>query len=358
MNLRVPGPTPLPPEVIAAVGRQMIDHRGPEFEAMFGEITAGLKRFFETDGDVLILTTSGTGGMEAAVVNTLSPGDRVLAVTIGAFGDRFAEIAEAYGAEVTRLSFPMGQAADPARVAREVAESGPYAAVLLTHNETSTGVTNDLESLCRAIQAAANPAPLILVDAISSLGGIRLCADAWGCDVVVTSSQKAWAAPPGLAMVSFGERAWAAYARAKMPRFYLDLGQAKKYAQRNQTPATPNVAALYGLQVSLRQMVDEGTAAIYARHARIGAHCRRGIVELGLGLFADPAHYSNTVTAVTLRDDLRASDLLRALRSRYGVVCASSKAPGAEMIRIGHMGHVSEADLDEVLAALRELTAG
>ncbi len=354
MNLRIPGPTPLPPDVLAALGQQMINHRGPEFEAMFRDVTAWLKVFFETEADLFLLTCSGTGGLEAAVVNTLSPGDRVLAVTIGTFGDRFAEIAEAYGAAVTRLAFPLGQAADPMAVADKISQEGPFAAVLMTHNETSSGVTNDVEALCQAIYASANPAPLVLVDGISSLGAIRLRTDAWGCDVVVAGSQKAWMAPPGMAMLSFGARAWEAYRRAKMPRFYLDLGQAKKYAERNQTPATPALPALYGLHVSLRKMMDEGLEAIVARHQRIGEYCRAGILKLGLGLFADPKHYSNTVTAVTLKGGLKAAKLEADLRER-GVIVGSSKAAGVEMIRIGHMGYVSEADLDGLFAALREL---
>jgi len=362
MNLRIPGPTPLPPDVLAAVGQQMINHRGPEFEQLFGEVSRWLKIFYETENDVYILTASGTGGMEAALVNTLSPGDRVLAVTIGAFGDRWAEIAEAHAAQVTRLSFPLGQAADPAAVSGAVAQAAergePYAAVLLTQNETSSGVTNDMEALCAAIRAAADPTPLTLVDGISGLAAIRLRADAWQCDVVVGGSQKAWMAPPGLSMVSFGPRAWQAYERAKMPRYYLDLGEARKYAKRNQTPATPNVAALYGLHASLQKMTAEGLEAIVARHQRIGDYCRAGIQALGLGLFADPAHYSNTVTAVSLPAGVSASKLLEELRLRFGIICASSKAPGLDVIRIGHMGYVSEADLDDVLAALRQILAG
>ncbi len=356
MNLRIPGPTPLPPEVLAAVGQQMINHRGPQFEALFRDVSAWLKVFFETDNDVYILTSSGTGGMEAAIVNTLSPGDRVLAVTIGVFGDRFAEIAEAHGANVTRLSFPMGKAADPTVVGAKVADEGPFAAVLLTQNETSTGVTNDVEALAAAIRSAAQPAPLILVDGISGMGAIRLRTDAWGCDVVISGSQKAWMAPPGLAMISFGPRAWEAYARSKMGKYYFDLGEARKYAQKNQTPATPNIAALYGLHVSLQKMMAEGLEGTIARHARIGEYCRAGIRALGLELFADPAHYSNTVTAVSLKKGGKsASQVLKELETKYGIVCGSTKAPGVEMIRIGHMGYVTEADLDQVFAALREV---
>ncbi|MHB9034876.1 MAG: pyridoxal-phosphate-dependent aminotransferase family protein, partial [Anaerolineae bacterium] len=279
MNLRIPGPTPLPPDVLAAVGQQMINHRGPEFEVLFGETSQWLKVFYETDNDVYILTSSGTGGMEAAIVNTLSPGDKVLAVTIGVFGDRFAEIAEAYGAAVTRLDFPLGQAADPSVVAAKLAADGPFAAILLTQNETSSGVTNDVKALATVIRASAAPSPLILVDGISGMGAIRLQTDAWGCDVVISGSQKAWMAPPGLAMVSFGTRAWEAYAKAKMPRFYFDFGEARKYAKKNQTPATPNVAALYGLHLSLKKMMAEGREAIVARHAHIGEYFRKGMLD-------------------------------------------------------------------------------
>ncbi len=358
MNLRIPGPTPLPPEVMAAVGQQMINHRGPEFEVLFTEVSDWLKVFFETQQDVILLTSSGTGGMEAAIVNTLSPGDRVLAVAIGTFGDRFAEIAQAHGAEVTRIQVPMGQAADPDEVGNAVRERGPFAAVLLTQNETSTGVTNDVQALTESIRrAAGGAAPLILVDAISGLGGIRLQADAWNCDVVITGSQKSWMAPPGMAMVSLGPRAWRAYEKARMPRFYFDLGDALKAARRKQTPATPALTVLYGLHASLERMIAEGPQAIYARHQEIGEYCRRGLVEAGCSLFAAEGHRSNTVTAVTLPGGLRASKVLEALRTRYGIIAGSTRAPAVEMIRIGHMGYVSKADLDEVFSALRVLIA-
>jgi aspartate aminotransferase-like enzyme len=357
MNLRIPGPTPLPPDVLQAVGQQMINHRGPEFEAMFADLTNWLKVFYETENDVFILTSSGTGGMEAAVVNTLSPGDRVLCVTIGVFGQRFAEIAEAYGVDVTRMAYPMGMAAKPDQVAAKIAAEGPFAAVIFTQNETSTGVTNDVEGLCRAIKASQSPAPLILVDGISGLGAIRVQMDAWGVDVLVAGSQKAWMAPPGLAFIGFGPKAWEAYARARLPRFYFDLGQARDYAVKHQTPATPNLLAMYGLHVSLQRMVAEGPAKIAARHQQIGEYCREGCLKLGLNLFAESGYYSNTVTAATLGAGISAKKILESLRVKYNIVCGSTKAPGVEMLRIGHMGYVSEADLDEVFAALRELLA-
>jgi len=181
--------------------------------------------------------------------------------------------------------------------------------------------------------------------------------DVWGVDVLVAGSQKAWMAPPGLAFISFSPRAWEAYAKARMPRYYFDLGEAKKYGEKNQTPATPNVAALYGLHVSLQQMVAEGVEAVAARHQRIGDYCRAGCLKLGLNLFAEPGHYSNTVTAATLGAGVSAKKILEELRVKYDIVCGSTKAPGVEMLRIGHMGYVSEADLDGVFAALGELLA-
>jgi aspartate aminotransferase-like enzyme len=248
MNLRIPGPTPVPPAVLEASARQMIDHRGPEFAALLERVTARLKAIFLTEGDVLLLTASGTGGMEAAIVNTLSPGDEVLAITVGAFGDRFAEIAEAYGLTVHRLAFEWGTAVDPERVRQALEEHPGTKAVLVTHNESSTGVTNDVQAV--AALAREHDA-LTLVDSVSGAGALELPVDAWGLDVVVTASQKAWMAQPGLAMVTVSARAWDAYQRAKLPRFYWDFGQALRYLKRGQTPATPAVSVLYALDASL-----------------------------------------------------------------------------------------------------------
>lgn len=356
MNLRVPGPTPLPPHVLAAMSRQMIDHRGPEFEALYGQAVAWLKLFFETEQDLFVLTCSGTGGMEAALANTLSPGDRVLAVNIGVFGKRFGTIAERYGMDVTWMNVTMGHAADPAELARMLAEHGPFAAVLITHNETSTGVTNPLEALCRVVREA-DPAPLLIVDSISGVGAIRLRQDELGIDVAVAGSQKAWMAPPGLAFISFNQRAWQAYETARCPRFYFDLGSARRYAQRNQTPSTPNITALYALHAALERLSQEGVQAVHERHQRIGDYCRRLAVEAGLNLYAAEGVRSNTVTALTLPEGLDTNWLRNELRTRYGIVCASGRDPSVEMIRVGHMGYVSEQDLDEVFDAMRTLLA-
>ena len=248
MQLRIPGPTPIPNEILQAMTTQMINHRGPQFAEMIHKATDILKTMFQTKGDVFLLTCSGTGGMEAAVVNTLSPGDKVLVVANGAFGDRFADIAEIFGAQVERLSFEWGTAVDPQEVRRALSQDASIKAVLVTHNETSTGVTNDLEAISAVVREYEK---LLIVDAISSLGCIDLPTDEWGCDVVITGSQKGWMAPPGLAMVSVSERAWQAQAQAKMPKYYWDFAKAKSFLEKGQTPWTPAVSTVYALDAAL-----------------------------------------------------------------------------------------------------------
>ncbi|HEX2765733.1 MAG TPA: aminotransferase class V-fold PLP-dependent enzyme, partial [Candidatus Limnocylindria bacterium] len=249
-NLRTPGPTPLPDDVREAQARQMVDHRGTEFAALLTETSAGLAELIGTKDEVLLLTGSGSGSLEAAIVNTLSPDDRVLSVNIGSFGDRFAKIARAFGADVDVLSFEWGTVADPAAVDEHLQANDPYRAVLVTHNETSTGVTNPLREIAEVVRVAPG-GPLLLVDGISGLGAMPFEMDAWGIDLVVSASQKAWMASPGVSIAAVGERARQAEAEARMPRFYWDFGEAREWAAKGQTPWTPAVAVLYGLQVGV-----------------------------------------------------------------------------------------------------------
>lgn len=353
MNLRIPGPTPCPPEVLAASARQMINHRGREFAQLLGRVAERLKRFYQTQHDVLILTTSGTGGLEAAIVNTLSPGDRVLAVIIGEFGQRFAEIAETYGAQVVRLEYEPGHAADPEDVARALAQHPDAKAVLVTHNETSTGVTNPLADIACAVREADR---LLLVDAVSSLSSIPVETDAWGLDVVVSGSQKGWMVPPGLAFVSMSPRAWEAYSQARMPRVYFDLGRHKKFLERGQTPWTPAVSVLFALDVALEMMEREGMENIFARHAHIGEMTRAGVKALGLKLLAaDERYASNTVTAVRVPEGVDDRVLRRLLEDEYGVELAGGQGElQGKVFRIGHLGWVTEQDIRQVLDALAQ----
>jgi len=353
-QLRVPGPTPCPPEVLKAMAWPMVNHRGPEFHQMLSDVTADLKKIFQTRNDVLLLTGSGTGGLEAAVVNMLSPGDKVLSVSIGVFGDRFASIAKQFGADVISLKAEWGKAADPDAVKKAIKENPGVKAVFLTHNETSTGVTNDLGALCQVVKDAGK---LLVVDAISSLGSINLPVDDWHCDVVITASQKGWMVPPGLAMVSVSEEAWKAHAAAKMPRFYWDFTRAKKnFDEKQENPWTPAISIVYGLTVSLKMMLKEGINNIFDRHARIGQMTRDGIKKMGLPLFAEESHASNTVTAVGIPEGLDGKKLRQTLREEYKVVLAGGQQTlDGKIFRIGHLGMVNEKDIKEVLTAIQKV---
>ena len=353
--LRIPGPTPCPEEVLQALARQMINHRGDEFKEILYRVTERLKEFFQTKNEVLLLTSSGTGGLEAAVVNTLSPGQKVLGVCGGVFGERFADIAEKFGAEVKRLNFPWGQPVDPQAVAQALDAEPDIEGVLVTHNETSTGITNDLASIAQVVKERGR---LLLVDAISSLGCIDLQTDAWGCDVVVTASQKGWMVPPGLAFVSVSQQAWEAHRKSRMPRFYWDFSQAKKYFEIGQTPWTPAISVFYALDASLELMAQEGLTNIFARHARVGQRTRDGIKSLGLSLFAQESHASNTVTAVKLPPGIDGAKLLRKMRQEQGIVLAGGQRElSGKIFRIGHLGWVTEQDIEVVLEKLKLVLA-
>ena len=351
MNLRTPGPTPIPSDVREALSRQMIDHRGPEFGGIQRRVTERLQTLFQTRNDVLVLTTSGTGALEAVVVNTLSPGDRVLAVSIGAFGGRFGQIAEAYGADVVWLNVDWGEAAKPEDVGRALDNNPSVKAVLVTHNETSTGVTNPLGEIASVVKERGK---LLLVDAVSSLGSLPCPVDEWGLDVVATGSQKGWMAPPGLAMVSISDRGWEAQAEAAMPRFYFDLAAAKRYMEQGQTPWTPAISLYFALDAALGSLVAEGLEAIHARHARAGNRVRSRVKAMGLDLFpSDERFASNTVTAIRSPEGVEVADLRRRAREDHGVVLAGGQAHlGQSVFRIGHLGHIPDEELDGALDAV------
>ena len=353
MNLRSPGPTPCPPDVLEAMGRQMIHHRSPAFAEIIARVTAGLKQLFETEHDVFCLSASGTGAMEAMTVNTLSPGDRVLVVSIGVFGDRFATIAKTYGADVTKIDFEWGTAADPEAVAEALQKDGSFKAVLVTHNETSTGVTNDVQAIAAAVRRV-RPDILLLVDAIISLGSIRCDVDAWDLDIVATGSQKGWMVPPGVAMVSISPRAWQAYEQGKMPRFYFDLGKAKEFLAKGQTPWTPAISVFFALGVALKTLVAEGIDGIVERHQRIADLTREGVKSLGLQLLADERCASNTVTAVRVPDAVDWPKLYRLLQDEYDTLIEGGQGPLAgKIFRIGHLGWVNEQDIRDTIETLR-----
>ena len=351
-NLRIPGPTGLPPTVRAAGARQMINHRGPAFAEILGRIQAGMQPYFGTAGEVQVLSCAGTGGLEAAVVNVLSPGDRVLGISIGSFGDRFAKIGQVYGANVDLMAAEWGWAAAADEVTERLRGSD-YRAVLITHNETSTAVMNPLDELIPAIRATA-PEALVLVDSVSALGAVPFEMDAWGADVVVTASQKAWMSAPGLAMIAASERAWAAMETARMPRFYLDLRKHRDSAAAGETPWTPAIAVVYQVDEGVQLMAAEGMAAVFARHEASAAATRAGMEALGFQLFAEPANRSKTVTAAWIPEDLDWKPFNADLRKRGLVVAGGQGKLTGKVFRIGHLGSVT---VEEIIAAMATLEA-
>lgn len=351
-NLRTPGPTPCPDEVLNAMSTAMINHRGPEFHDLITRLTDKLKQVFMTENRLYILTSSGTGALEAAVVNTLSPGDKVLTVSIGYFGDRFSNIAQSYGANVQKLECEWGTAVDPGSIAKALRDDPDIKAVLVTHNETSTGVTNDLEAIAKVVKGEFNK--LLLVDAISSIGCVPLPTDQWQCDVVCTASQKGLMVPPGLAFISVSEAAWQAREQATMPRFYFDLPSAQRSLERGQTPWTPALPLLYGLDVALDMLLAEGMDNVFRRHTKIADFTRQGVTALGLELLAQGPHASDTVTAIKVPEGVDGGTLSSLLRTEHSVVAAGGQGKlQGKTFRIGHMGHVTEADIQEVLDALK-----
>ncbi|MBI3942169.1 MAG: alanine--glyoxylate aminotransferase family protein [Chloroflexi bacterium] len=356
-NLRIPGPTPLPPSALQASARQMIDHRGPEFARMQQEIIAGLKPLFRTENDIILLTASGTGGLEAAIVNLFSPGEQVLAISIGSFGERFAKIAQAYQLDVVPVRFPWGETADPTVVDQVLQEHPQAKGVLVTHNETSTGLTNNLAALSKVISKYK---VLFLVDSISGVGAIEMRVDDWDIDVMVTGSQKAWMAPPGVAMVTVSPQAWAATRLSRLPRFYFDFAHYEEWMAKGQTPWTPATSVYYALQNGIKLIESEGLEKVLIRHQRVADYTRQEARRLGLQLFGKPGtgFYSNTVAAISVPETLDGDAIRKRLREEYNIVLGGGlgKLKG-KIVRIGHMGWVEESHIAPVFSALQEVLA-
>jgi len=351
-QLRVPGPTPVPERVRKAMDAAMINHRGPAFAELIAECREGLKWAFQTDHEVVIFPASGTGGLEAAVQNMTSPGEKALFVTVGAFGDRFAKIGDVYGADVVRLEYPWGHGADPGEIGTKLREHPEIRVVFVTHNETSTGVTNDIAPIASTVKDHDR---LIVVDAISSVSSIDLPSDELRLDVVISGSQKGWMLPPGCAFLSASPAALEFMATARTPRFYFDIKKELGYELKGQTFTTPAVAILFGLRESLRILREEGLHEVFARHARIAHGVRAAVTSLELELFADPMFFSNTVTAVRAPhgDEELTRRLLADLRDRHGLELAGGQgALAGKIFRIGHLGDVSEADAVEIIGRL------
>lgn len=350
--LMLPGPTPVPPRLLRAMAKPAINHRGPEFKALYNEVIEGLKEVFRTKSEIIIYTASGTGGMEAAVANFVSPGDKVLVVSIGVFGNRFATIAQRFGAQVEKLEFTWGTAADPEALAERIRadEKKEIKAVFVTHNETSTGVTNDLKALREAL--GDHPA-LFIVDSVSGLGAMELETDLWNLDVVVAGSQKSFMIPPGLSFMAVGPRAWEAREKCRNACFYWDIEAARKYGDKGQTPFTPAIPQIEALAEALKMMREEGLEKIFARHRLLRDMTRSGIKAMGLKPLAADDVASPAVTAVLAPEGIEANTIRRVLLNEFNVVVAGGQQSlDNKIFRIGHLGSVGELEIIAVLAAL------
>jgi aspartate aminotransferase-like enzyme len=344
-----PGPTPAPPEVLAALSQPVIHHRGPDFKKLYAECLGRLRDVFRTESEVLLFGASGTGAMESAVSNLCSPGEPVLVVSAGYFGERWAALARAYGAQVDHLRYAWGEIPAPDDVAARLRERSA-AAVFLTPSETSTGVVSDLEPFAAAAREAG---ALSIVDAISSLGAVPLETDEWGIDVVAAGAQKALMTPPGLAMVSASAGAWDKSATASSPRFYFDWERTRKGQSTLDAPVTPPVSLVAGLNVALGMILEQGLEAAFERHIRLGRACREGVRAMGLELFSPDDDSSAVVTAVRAPEGVDSDELVLLLRDRHGVTLAPGQGElKGKIFRIGHIGYYDVFDITTALAAV------
>ncbi len=348
--LMTPGPTPVPPQVLAALAEPVVHHRGRDFKATYERCLTRLRAVYRTENDVLLFTTSGSGALESAVSNLISPGDRVLVLSAGNFGERWAAMTKAYGADLVHVRLAWGETPDTSDVRSALAEAGDVRVVYLVHSETSTGVVADVQSLTAAAKEAG---AVVVVDAVSSLGAVPLETDTWGIDVVVSGSQKALMCPPGLAFVSVSATALAAAVRATSPRYVFDWERTRAAQAKLDAPFTPAVSLVNALDVALALVLEEGLDAVFDRHAALGRACREGAKAMGLELFSPDEDRSAVVTAIRSPDGIDAGEIVAALRDRFGITIAGGHGElKGKIFRIGHIGWFDVFDITTSLAAL------
>ncbi len=354
VNLRIPGPTPLPPQVIASLNKQVISHRGKGYEIIHQNIVANLQYFFQTKNPIYILTASGTGGLETGVVNFFSPGDEVIYFTCGEFGNRWSEIGRRYGLKINQVKFTEGTGVDEKIVRQTLKKTKKLAGVFVTHNETGTGVLNDLFAIAPIVKNHPSK-PLLLVDSVSALGAVDLPMDRLKIDVLITASQKAWMASPGVAMVAVSKEAWSRHLLSKIPRYYFDLSLYEKFAQKNQTPATPAVSVLYSLEKALTLMKKQGKESIFKKHLALRDYFRQQLKNIGLKLVVEDKNASPTVTSIWPPGHVDEASWRKLLREKYQTVIAGGMGGlKSKIVRVAHMGYVSKKDLDQVVAAFKK----
>ncbi|SFK10864.1 aspartate aminotransferase [Halobacillus dabanensis] len=348
--LHTPGPTPIPPSVERSMSQPMIGHRGEKCKELMNDIAPRLKPVFGTSGEVLVVTGSGTSALEASVVNVTKPGDDVIVVVAGAFGDRFAQICETYELNVTRLEVPWGTAVEVEQVEAALADHPETKAVFLTHCETSTGVMHPVEKVASRVKEVSSA--LVIVDGVSSMGGAGVDMDQAGIDILVSGSQKAMMLPPGLAFVAVGNQVWSVIDANPRPRFYLDLRVYRKQLQSGQTPFTPGLSLLFGLQQVLTLLEEESLERVFERHQTMKEMTREACRALRLPLLVSDQDASSTVTSIR-PDTFEAEKLRKVAKEEFGLILAGGqKHMKGEIFRIGHMGYCRPANVLQYISIL------
>jgi aspartate aminotransferase-like enzyme len=351
--IMTPGPVPIADEVLVEHGRPLMHHRGPEFSRIFIDVINKLKKFMQTDNDVFILTSSGTGSMEAAVTNAFSTGDRVLVASVGNFGDRFIKICKKYGLDVVALEYEWGDTARSQDIKKALDKDPDIKGVLVQHSETSTGVLNDIEEIGKIVRGY--PA-ILIVDAISGIGASELKVDLWNIDIVCGGSQKAISAPTGIAFISVSSKAWKLIEKSDIPKFYFDLIAAKKYLDKDppQTPWTPGISIIVAMNRALDMFFEEGMDNVFKRHL-VNARAVQGACEkLGLEMLVkEPEKRGVSVTSIKVPEEIDCKMLIKTMRVKYGVTIAGGQGKLAgKIFRIGHLGYVGIFDVLTAICAL------
>jgi aspartate aminotransferase-like enzyme len=345
-----PGPTPVPERILLAMAGPLIHHRDPAYEEIFQEVREGLQYVFQTKQEALVLASSGTGAMEAAVCNTLSRGDEVLVVRGGKFGERWAEICEAYSVNFTPIDVTWGEAVDPAAIEKAIDANPSIKAVLVQASETSTGVMHPIKAIADIVKK--RDGTILVVDAISALGVVDLPMDQWGLDVVVSGSQKAFMLPPGLAFVALSAKAWGVAEGSNLPKFYFNLNEELASAQKNQSQFTPAISLVVGLREALRMFKEEGLKNCFKRHEKLAHATREAVKALGLELFA-PTSPSNALTAIKAPEGIDGKKLKKNFEDMYGLIIAGGQSQlKGKIIRIAHIGYFQSLDIIQAVSAL------
>ena len=351
-RLFTPGPTPIPESVMLRMAEPIIHHRNPEFNEILTRVNKNLQYLFQTAQPVLTLTSSGTGGVEATFVSLFSPGDTIISCNGGKFGERWVKMPKAYGVNVVEIKVEWGKAPTEAQILSSLKAHPDAKAVYLVHSETSTGAATDVKTLAKTIRE--NSSALVCVDGITAVGAHEMRFDEWGIDVCVTGSQKGLMIPPGLAFVALSQRAITAIETAKLPRFYFDLKKALKSYQDNDTPWTPAVSLVIGVDAALQKIVEEGIENVWARHQRLANAIRAGVVGCGLKLFSEFPSYA--VTPVWVPDGVEWKKFNKILKGKYGITIAGGQDDFKDKIfRISHLGYYDELNMISMIGAL-ELT--